>query len=156
MGRQLLPAPAGLYADVKQQVSCLGTVQMLFALSATAGEDEPSGHYKRPCRAPCEFSTSVTYTHTHTHTHTNTQIHALKSGVNIKLWRTQHYDTQRCRGVVPLILNLGTNGGKWLWSRSGCYTIDKKGRCALNRMIWTYLEGNVRAECGKCMEYAKC
>jgi hypothetical protein len=40
-----------------------GTVQLQLALSATAEEDETSGHYKRPCRAP-----SVT-THTYTHTY---------------------------------------------------------------------------------------
>ena len=42
-----------------------GTVQLLLVLSATAGEDETSGHYKRPCHAPCEFSTSVTCIHTY-------------------------------------------------------------------------------------------
>jgi len=107
-----------------------GTVQLLLALSATAGEYETSGHYKRPCRAPCEFSNSVT-THTYIHTH----IHALKSGVNIKLSLTLHDDTQQCRDIVSLILNLGTNGGEWLGSRSGCYTTGKKCRCALNRKI---------------------
>lgn len=45
-----------------------GTVQLLLVLSATAGEDETSGHYKRTCRAICEFSTSVTNIDTHTHT----------------------------------------------------------------------------------------
>jgi hypothetical protein len=45
-----------------------GTVQLLLALSATAGEDETSGLYKRPSRAPCEFSTSVTSIHAYTHT----------------------------------------------------------------------------------------
>lgn len=36
---------------------------------------------------------------------------------------------------MPLILNLGSNGGEWLRSRSSRYTTGKKRRCALNRKI---------------------